>query len=103
MKELSHRDIEQQLSQNKRDVDSLVPVSISKAQGKTALFQAGLLDQVEALIASARATDPEVGIAWDDAAEWHRSSSLINSLATYLGWSKATVDQLFVSASSITF
>lgn len=70
-------------------------------QGKAALFQAGLLDDVEALIADA-ATDTLTKLAWANAVEWKRVSPMITSLAVSLEMTDAQVDDLFRAAAQIS-
>lgn len=74
--------------------------SCTPFQGKAALFEAGLLDDVETLIASA-ATDTLTKLAWANAVEWKRMSPMILSLATALELSPAQVDDLFKAAANI--
>jgi hypothetical protein len=69
-------------------------------QGKAALFQAGLLDDIEALVANA-ATDTLTKLAWANAVEWKRNSPMITSLATALNMADTQVDDLFKAASQI--
>ena len=69
-------------------------------QGKAALFQAGLLDDVEALIANAE-TDTLTKLAWANAVEWKRLSPMIVSLANLLSLTDEQVDTLFKEAASV--
>ena len=69
-------------------------------QGKAALFQAGLLDDVEALIANAE-TDTLTKLAWANAIEWKRMSPMIVSLANLLSLTDEQVDTLFKEAASV--
>jgi hypothetical protein len=75
-----------------------VPGTVSRLQAKAALFQAGLLSQVEAAISEA---DPIVQMAWADAIEFRRHSPVIIAMADELNLSEAQVDDLFRSASLI--
>lgn len=75
--------------------------SCTPFQGKAALFQAGLLDDVEALIADAE-TDTLTKLAWANAVEWKRVSPMITSLATSLEMTDAQVDDLFRAAAQIS-
>jgi hypothetical protein len=74
--------------------------SCTPFQGKAALFQAGLLDDVEALITDA-ATDTLTKLAWANAIEWKRNSPMITSLSTALNMADTQVDDLFKAASQI--
>ena len=78
---------------------TLVPAKVSAAQGRITLLGAGLLDTVEALIASS--TDRPLKIWYQYATEWERSNTYVNSLANTLGLNTAQVDALFISASQI--
>ena len=73
---------------------------VTPFQGKAALFQAGLLDDVESLIADA-STDTITKLAWANAIEWKRMSPMIVSLATALSLTDEQVDTLFKEASSV--
>jgi hypothetical protein len=74
--------------------------SCTPFQGKAALFQAGLLDDVEALIANSE-TDTLTKLAWANAVEWKRMSPMIVSLATLLSLTDEQVDTLFKEAASV--
>lgn len=91
---LSTEELEAQVSQWRQSA------SCTPFQGKAALFQAGLLDDVEALIADA-ATDTLTKLAWANAVEWKRMSPMILSLATALELSPTQVDDLFKAAANI--
>lgn len=75
-----------------------IPQVVSRFQARAALYGAGLLDDVEAAIASA---DPITQMAWADAQEFQRNSPTILSLAAVLGLSESDVDELFITASGI--
>jgi hypothetical protein len=71
----------------------------SRFQAKAALHLAGLLDTIEAVVASA---DPVAQIAWADAAEFRRNSPTIADLAAGAGLTDAQIDDLFRVAATIT-
>lgn len=73
----------------------------SPFQGKAALFNAGLLDEVESLVSAAE-TSTLVKLAWANASEWRRSSEMIASLASALSMTDEQVDDLFKAAALIT-
>lgn len=75
-----------------------VPASVSRFQAKAALAQAGLLDEVEAIIAQADATTK---LAWSDALQFERASPTIASLSAALNLTSAQVDDLFRQAATI--
>lgn len=73
---------------------------VSRFQARAALRQAGLRDQVEAIIDDP-ATDPLVADAWTDAQEFRRMSPTILALAGQLGLTESEVDDLFRQAALI--
>ncbi|WP_119167118.1 hypothetical protein [Algihabitans albus] len=77
-----------------------VPAIVSRYQGRQALRDAGLFDQVVALV-NDPATAEEVRVRWEDLTVFERHSPLIAALAPSLGLSKAEVDALFVAAAAI--
>lgn len=70
----------------------------SRFQAKAAMMNAGILQQVEALMAKAPALDQ---LAWAEAIEYRRSSPMINTLAATFGLSDTQIDDLFRAAMSI--
>ena len=70
----------------------------SRFQAKAALLQAGLLDQVEAVLAEA---DPVAKLAWADAVEFRRNSPTIAALAKSVDMTDEQVDDLFRAAKKI--
>lgn len=77
-----------------------IPQVVSRFQAKAALLQAGLLTQVESLIASP-STDPLVKLAWSEAVEFYRTSPTILSLAEMLDLSEEDLDELFIQAAQV--
>lgn len=73
---------------------------VSRFQARAALHLAGLLDQVEALMADP-ATDPIARLAWQDAQEFRRLSPTIALMGGALGLTDADLDQLFIQAAQI--
>lgn len=80
-----------------------VPARVSMRQGRLALLGVGLLDTVEAAIASIADTTERraAQIDWEYATEIRRTSPLIASLGPALGLSEAQIDQLFIAAEAI--
>jgi hypothetical protein len=74
---------------------------VTPLQAKAALLQAGLLDDVEAII-SDPSTDRMVVLAWNNALEYRRLSPMITGLTSVLGWSDEQLDGLFNNAANIT-
>lgn len=75
-------------------------MKVSPFQAKAALYKANLLDTVEQLV-NDPATDPLVKLAYNNATQWDRLSSMITTLATALNLSDAQVDDLFKEAAKI--
>lgn len=75
-------------------------MTISPFQARGALLAAGLLEQVEALMADPQT--PEIArLAWQHAQEFRRSSPTIAAMAAALGLSDEQVDTLFAAAQGI--
>ena len=77
-----------------------VPQVVSKFQAKAALRGAGLLPQVEALMAAPEA-DPLAVLAWTDAQEFRRTSPTVLSMGAALGLDDTALDALFTTAAGI--
>lgn len=78
-----------------------IPQVVSKLQGKAALLQAGLLEQVKVIMADP-ATDPLAVLAWTDGDTFRRDSPALMAIAQKLNFTNEQLDQLFVAASAIT-
>jgi hypothetical protein len=79
-------------------VASAVPSSISPAQARIALHNAGLLDRVEAAVSAA---DIVTQIAWAQATSIERDSPTVAALSAALGLTDAQIDDLFTAAAAI--
>lgn len=83
--------------------DPMVPMLVSRAQGKAALIQSGLWPQVLSYVESI--TDPTAKalaeVALNDTTEWRRDSPFLTEAATAIGLTQADLDQLFISAAEI--
>ena len=77
-----------------------VPQVVSKFQAKAALRGAGLLAQVETMMADP-AADPLAVLAWAEAQEFRRSSPTVAAMAGALGLDAAALDALFTTAAGI--
>lgn len=75
-----------------------VPKVVSRKQVRLLLLNQGLLDQVEALIAT---RDKATQIEWQDSLEFHRDNPLLNALAQNIGLSSEQIDQFFIDASAL--
>lgn len=80
-----------------------VPTVVSRAQGKAALIQAGLWQQVLDYVAAI--TDPTqkalADVALNDTTEWRRDSPFLATVAAGIGLSDQQLDDLFVAAAKI--
>lgn len=80
-----------------------VPQQVTRAQGKAALIQSGMwqdvLDYVDSI------TDPQEKslalVALNDTTHWQRTSPFLNGAATALGLTEQQLDDLFVQAAEI--
>lgn len=79
----------------RKNVDEL---SVSPRRARKALRDAGLYDQVQALMDNP-ATDPNLVDAWEYALDFQRQSPLILGVAQALDWTEEQLDSLFVLAS----
>lgn len=77
-----------------------VPVSVTRAQALMALYQAGILDELQTIIAAH--PYPPVRIWFDNANEWRRDHPYIQVFGPELGLSDTDVDQLFLAASLLS-
>lgn len=76
------------------------PTVVSRFQARAALHLAGLLAQVEALMAAPE-TDPLARLAWTDAQEFRRTSPTLLAMASALSLTDEQLDQLFITAAGI--
>lgn len=77
-----------------------VPQSVTRFQARAAIHLAGLLEQVEALMAHPD-TPMLAKLAWQDAQEFKRTSPTVLAMAGALGLTEAQIDDLFTTASGI--
>lgn len=73
-------------------------MNVTPFQAKAALLDAGLLDDIEALM-SDPATDRTVVLAWNNVTEFRRLSPMVAGIAAALGWSDEQLDSLFAAAA----
>lgn len=79
-----------------------VPSKVTMRQARLALLGAGLLDQVETLLASLEGPEGQAArIEWDYSSEVHRHKPFVQSLGSQLGLDDEQLDQLFITASQI--
>lgn len=81
-------------------LDSTPPQVVSRFQARAALHLAGLLDQVESLMADSQ-TDRLARLAWSDAIEFRRDSPTLVAMASALSLTDEQLDQLFITAVGI--
>ncbi len=77
-----------------------VPQVVSRFQARAALHLAGLLDDVEAMMALPE-TPVLAKLAWADAQEFKRNSPSLLSISGALGLNDAQLDDLFTVAAGI--
>lgn len=81
------------------DAAPAVPLMVSKAQAQMALFNAGLLDQLELVIAG-HPYRP-VRIWYESANMWERKNPYINLLGPELNLTDEQIDDLFIEAAKL--
>ena len=74
-----------------------VPTTISPRQARLALNTAGLLDDVEAAVA----TNKEYQIFWEYSLEIKRDDTILNTMTAALGMTERQVDDLFIAAGKL--
>ncbi len=78
-----------------------VPQQVTAFQAKAALLDAGLLPQVESIMAQ-DSTPALAKLAWATAQVFNRSSPTVAAMASALGLTDAQIDALFVAGAAIT-
>lgn len=80
-----------------------VPEKVTRAQGKAALYKAGLLAQVEAFVEAMPEGDDKAfaRFALSDCNNWERGSQFLNAAAQQLGLTQERLDELFRAAAQI--
>lgn len=78
----------------------VVPQVVSRFQARAALHLAGLLDDVEAMMALPE-TPVLAKLAWADAQEFKRDSPSLLGIAGALGLTETQLDDLFTTAAGI--
>jgi hypothetical protein len=77
-----------------------VPEKVSKFQAKVALYNAGHLATIEAIMTNP-ATPELTKLAWAEAQDFNRQSVTVLSLGAILGLTSTDLDNLFIAASQI--
>jgi hypothetical protein len=75
-----------------------IPTVVSIRQARLALYQLGLLTNVEAAVASA---DEATKITWEYTTEVRREDPLVQTLSVGLGLTSDDLDTLFTLASTL--
>jgi hypothetical protein len=78
-----------------------IPQTVTRFQALAVLAAAGHLPTIRAHIATLD-QDDIVRLAWENAAEWERSSPTLAALATMLGLADTDIDALFVAAAKVS-
>lgn len=74
-----------------------IPESVTPAQAKITLFEAGLLDEVEALV-SDHPYRP-VSIWWTNAIQFDRDNAYLQALGMEIGLTDEQIDDMFIEAA----
>jgi len=80
-----------------RERESMV---CTRYQARAALFDAGMLDDVEALMEDPE-TDRYIRLMWAEKANMQRTHDAVVAMASQLGWSPAETDNLFRAAMQV--
>lgn len=79
----------------------VVPATVTRFQALAVLAAGGYLDTVRTYINTLDVNNVQ-RLAWENAADWERTSPTLNALAAMLGLDDTQVDDLFIAASSIS-
>jgi len=78
-----------------------IPSTVTRFQALAVLAAGGYLPTIKTYIATL-GEDNITRLAWENAADWERTSPTLNALATMLNLTSAEVDDLFVAASQVS-
>jgi hypothetical protein len=78
-----------------------IPSTVTRFQALAVLAAGGYLDTVRTYINTLDQNNVQ-RLAWENAADWERTSPTLNALATMLGLTETEVDDLFVAASQVS-
>lgn len=81
---------------------NLDDLEVDPIQAREAIRRAGLMPQVEALIADPQTPDL-IRSAWEYALKFKRQSPTILAVAQALGWTDKQLDDLFIEASGVEY
>ena len=77
-----------------------IPHEVTRFQALASLHLAGLLEQVEAIMAAPE-TSVLTKLAWQNAQAFKRHSAMVLAIAEVLQLSEQQIDDLFITAASI--
>lgn len=77
-----------------------IPQQVTRFQALAALHNAGMLDQVEAMMAHP-GTDKLTVLAWQNALDFKRTSPMVLAMAGVLSLTDQQLNDLFIAASQI--
>lgn len=78
-----------------------IPTSVTRFQALAVLATGGYLGTIRTYIATL-GEDDITRLAWENAADWERTSPTLNALAQMLNLTSTEVDDLFVAASQVS-
>jgi hypothetical protein len=78
-----------------------IPSTVTRFQALAVLAAGGYLDTVRTYINTLDQNNVQ-RLAWENAADWERTSPTLNALATMLGLTDTEVDELFVAAAKVS-
>ena len=78
-----------------------IPSTVTRFQALAVLAAGGYLPTIRTYIATL-GEDDITRLAWENAADWERTSPTLAALATMLGLTDTEVDDLFVAASQVS-
>ena len=78
-----------------------IPATVTRFQALAVLAAGGYLDTVRTYINTLDQNNVQ-RLAWENAADWERTSPTLNALAAMLGLTDTEVDDLFVAASQVS-
>jgi hypothetical protein len=78
-----------------------IPTSVTRFQALAVLAAGGYLSTVRSYIATLDENNIQ-RLAWENAADWERTSPTLNALAVMLGLTESQVDELFIAAAGIS-
>ena len=92
------KDTQIAIEEQNKILESKVPFSISRLQGRLQLHKLGMLEAVQAIV---NQSPIEVQLYWNEAATWERQSPILNQMAPAIGMSQQQLDQFFIDAEKL--